>query len=115
LKRDYRCPLCQSVIPADDVNVATDLALCRSCGNTSAFSVVSGSSEISLEALANPPSCIKIERGFSGSTVITYRKISPALLSLIPFTAFWSGLSMWGIYGRQIRKGEFDLSQSLLG
>jgi len=27
----------------------------------------------------------------------------------------WSGLSMWGIYGRQISKGEFDLSQSLFG
>jgi hypothetical protein len=27
----------------------------------------------------------------------------------------WSGLSMRGIYGRQIGKGEFDLSQSLLG
>ncbi len=115
MKRDYRCPLCQSVIPADDVNVATDLALCRSCGNTSSFSVVSGSSEISLEALADPPRCVKIERDFSGSTVITYRKLSPVLIFLIPFTAFRSGLSMWGIYGSQFRKGEFDLTQSLFG
>ena len=115
LKRDYRCPLCQSVIPADDVNVATDLALCRSCGNTSSFSIVSGSSDSSLNALANPTRCVKIERGFSGTTVITYRKLSPVLLFLIPFTAFWSGLSMWVIYGSQFRKGEFDLSLSLLG
>lgn len=115
MKRDYRCPLCQSAISTDDVNVATDLALCRSCGNTSSFSVVSGSSEISLQALAKPPRCVKIERDFSGATVITYRKLSPVLLFLIPFTAFWSGLSMWGIYGSQFRKGEFDVSQSLFG
>ncbi len=115
MKRDYRCPLCQSVISLDDVNVATDLALCRSCGNTSSFSVVSGSSEISLDALAHPPNCVTIERDFSGATVITYRKLSPVLLFLIPFTAFWAGLSMWGIYGSQFRKGEFDLSQSLFG
>lgn len=99
----------------DDVNVATDLALCRSCGNTSAFSVVTGSSEISLAALAKPPRCVKIERDFSGATVITYRKLSRVLVFLIPFTAFWSGLSMWGIYGNQFRKGEFDLEQSLFG
>lgn len=115
MKRDYRCPLCQSVISADDVNVATDLALCRSCGNTSSFSIVSGSSEISLQTLANPPRCVKIDRDYSGATVITYRKLSPMLLFLIPFTAFWSGLSMWGIYGSQLKKGEFDVSQSLFG
>ena len=37
------------------------------------------------------------------------------LLFLIPFTAFWSGLSMWGIYGSQIREGKFDLHRTLLG
>lgn len=103
------------MIPPDDVNVATDLALCRTCGNTSSFSVVSGSSDISLDVLATPPRGIKIERDFSGATVITYRRLSTALLFLIPFTAFWSGLSMWGIYGGQIKKGEFDLHQSLFG
>ncbi|MBN2302609.1 MAG: hypothetical protein JXN60_08845 [Lentisphaerae bacterium] len=115
MKREYRCPLCKAVIPPDDVNVATDLALCRTCGNTSSFSIVSGSSEISLDVLANPPRCVKIERDFSEATVITYRRLSPVLLFLIPFTTFWSGLSMWGIYGSQFRKGEFDLSQSLFG
>ena len=33
----FRCPMCHAVIPANDVNVATDLALCRACGRTSSF------------------------------------------------------------------------------
>lgn len=115
MKSDYRCPLCKGVIAPDDINVATDIVLCRACGNTSSFAIVSGSSAISLDVLANPPGCITIERDFSGATVITYRRISPALLFLIPFTAFWSGFSMWGIYGSQIKKGEFQLMQSLFG
>lgn len=115
MQSEFRCPLCQSVIAADDVNVATDLALCRSCGRTSSFSAVSGSSEISLDSVNSPPRWIKAEKDFRGGMTIVYRRISPVLLFFIPFTAFWSGLSMWGIYGTQFRKGEFDLGQSLFG
>ena len=115
MQSQYICPLCRSVIAADDVNVATDLALCRSCGRTSSFSMVSGASEISLDSLQKPPPSISIEEDFGGGRAIIYRKLSPALLFLIPFTALWSGFSMWGIYGSQFRKGEFDLGQSLFG
>jgi hypothetical protein len=58
---------------------------------------------------------VKMERDFSNGLVIVYRSLSPALFFLIPFTAFWSGFSMWGIYGTQFRKGEFNLGQSLFG
>ena len=44
-----------------------------------------------------------------------YKKISPVVWFLIPFTAFWSGMSMFGIYGSQIKKGAFDASASLFG
>jgi hypothetical protein len=109
------CPFCRASIPLADVNVATDIALCRACGRTSAFSVVSGQSEISLDCLAEPPRCVRVEDGFYEGTQITYRRLSPVLLFLIPFTALWSGGSMYGIYGTQIIKGEFDLEQSLFG
>jgi hypothetical protein len=107
--------LCRSVIAADDVNVATDIALCRACGKPSAFSVVSGLADISLESLNKPPRWIKVNRDPRGGKTIVYRRVSPALLFLIPFTALWSGLSMWFIYGAQFRKGQFDLAQSLFG
>jgi hypothetical protein len=114
METEFRCPVCHAVIPANDVNVATDLALCRACGRTSSFALVSGASQISLDLLATPPRSIRVEEDFDG-TVITYRRISPAVLFLIPFTAFWSGLSMWGIYGSQFKKGQFELGQCLFG
>jgi len=115
LQTQFKCPLCRAVIAAADVNVATDLALCRSCGRTSSFATVSAAAEISTDILSAPPRGIKVENDFRGGSVITYRKLSPALLFLIPFTAVWSGGSMWGIYGTQLKKGAFDLSQSLFG
>jgi hypothetical protein len=115
LTHTYMCPICRSSIPLDDINVATDIALCRACGNTSPFSLISGTAEVPLETLSRPPRGVRIEKEFLKPTVITYRRLSPALLFLIPFTALWSGISMFGIYGTQIRKGEFDLSQSLFG
>jgi hypothetical protein len=112
---DYTCPFCGANIPLEDVNVATDIALCRACGRTASFSVVSGAGEISLQGLDEPPHCLRVERGFNDETTITYRRLSPVLLFMIPFTAIWSGGSMYGIYGTQIRKSQFDLQQSLFG
>jgi hypothetical protein len=112
---DYSCPSCGANIPLDDVNVSKDVALCRACGQTTAFSVVSGTSELSLQALDEPPRGVRIETGFNNETTVVYHRLSPLLLFLIPFTALWSGGSMIGIYGSQIRDGKFDLGQSLFG
>ena len=112
---EFHCPFCQSAIAAEDVNVATDLALCRACGRTSAFALVAGASNISLDCLDSPPKGIRISRNLQGGTKVVYRRVSPALFFLVPFTAFWSGGSMAVIYGSQIRKGVFDLHQSLAG
>lgn len=115
VKPEYKCPLCGSGIGMTDVNVAADIALCRACGKTSPFSVIAGGATISLDILSNPPRSVKTQQDFRDGTTIIYRKLSGILFFLIPFTAFWSGLSMWGIYGAQFKKGEFDLSQSLFG
>jgi hypothetical protein len=114
-RSEYTCPNCQSNIALDDVNVATDIALCRACGKTSSFELISGTSEISSTALLQTPRHIQISRDFQRGTTITYRKLSGLLLFLIPFAALWSGGSMWGIYGSQIRSGQFDLGRSLFG
>jgi hypothetical protein len=115
LQPEYRCPLCQAEISIEDVNVATDLALCRSCGKTSAFSVVSSSTGIRLANLDNPPRWIRVDEELLGGTTIVYRKRSPVLFFLIPFTLVWSGGSIGGIYVTQLVRGKFDLSQSLFG
>ena len=95
--------------------MAKDIALCRACGVTSPFSVVTGAAGISLDALANPPKYVEMEEGIQGEVIITYRRISRILWFLIPFTMLWSGGSMAGIYGTQIAKGQFDAKQSLAG
>jgi len=115
LQAEYTCPFCRSAIALDDVNVATDLALCRACGKTSSFSIVSGTTEISLDLLYQVPRHISLEKNPYQGTTITYRKFSPILYFLIPFTVLWSGGSLWSIYGSQFIKGHFDLGKSLFG
>lgn len=112
---EYLCPSCHATIPLDDVNVAKDVALCRACGRSTAFSLISGAAEVSLDALRNQPRSVKAERGVNNELSIVYRRLSPALLFLVPFTAVWSGISMSGIYGKQIWNGKFDLAESLFG
>lgn len=70
---------------------------------------------ISLDTLDTPPKGIRYEQDFRGGTTISYHRLSPSLLFLIPFTAVWSGISMWGFYGTQISTGTFDLGKSLFG
>jgi hypothetical protein len=109
------CPYCRKSIPVADVNVVTDIALCRACGRTTAFSAATGAGTISLDCLAEPPRCVRIENGFFDDTRIIYHRVSPVLWFLIPFAALWSGGSMIGVYGSQIRDGKFNLEQSLFG
>jgi hypothetical protein len=111
----YSCRHCGAGIALADVNVATDIALCRACGKTMPFSEIApipGAADIDL---ARPPKGVRIEDSPIRGRSIIYRKISPVVIFLIPFTAAWSGFSMAGIYGTQIAKGEFDLVSSLFG
>ena len=116
MSNEYYCPSCASPIPLEDVNVATDIALCRKCGVKGSFSSLCKLPN-AIDVLSKPPpKGVRLQHDMmDGSTTVTYRRISPSLLFLIPFTLFWSGISMGGIYGTQIYKGEFDLSSSLFG
>jgi hypothetical protein len=109
------CPGCRSAIPLEDINVAKDLALCRSCGKTWTFSAVRSAREMGDINLQEPPRWVRVETGADGTTAIRYRRLSRALIFLIPFTAMWGGFSLTGIYGTQFKHGHFDVSQSLFG
>src|SRR2546423_1645734 len=106
--KETLCPDCRNVISLEDVNVAKDIALCRGCGKVWTFSLVRATKELAGVDLQNPPKGVRIEEDFQGGMRIRFHRISRSLIFLIPFTALWSGFSMWGIYGSQIRKGEFD-------
>lgn len=111
---DTACPLCRSAIAMDDINVATDIALCRRCGKTFSLSELVGSSTIATPDLASPPNGAWFENTGDGIRVGATTRSWMALF-LIPFTCVWSGMSLSGIYGTQISSGRFDPTSSLFG
>lgn len=111
----YDCLHCHSGIAMDDVNVANDLALCRSCGRTMSFAAIApipGGADVDLSA---PPKGVRIEESPIHGRTLVYRKVPAQVWFLIPFTAVWSGGSMTGIYGTQIAKGRFEPMLCLFG
>jgi hypothetical protein len=115
MKNEIICPNCQQLIPLEDINVSTDIALCRSCGGTFSFSMLHESGTLGEPLPPEPPRHVRVEEGFPGQKTIVFKKISPIVLFLIPFTAFWSGFSMWGLYIEPLMKGQIDWGRMLFG
>jgi hypothetical protein len=108
------CPKCRQVIPLDDINVATDIALCRNCAETWKFSDLIDEDEIDFRPTNSPPGTWYREippRAFE----VGVSTRSGVAFFLVPFMCVWSGFSLGGIYGTQIVKKHFDLSSSLFG
>jgi len=121
------CPTCRAKVATDDINVSTDVALCRSCGNTFHVSEALGGSSSILASLVSsiappsgpvdlnsPPSGAWYTPMADGFTAGASTRSWTALF-LVPFTCVWAGGSMFGIYGTQIIKGHFNLATSLFG
>jgi hypothetical protein len=108
------CPECRSRIAMDDVNVSTDLALCRGCGKTFSFSEIVGGSATDGPDLAAPPTGASFEQFPRGFRVGASTRSWMALF-IVPFTCVWSGMSLSGIYGRQITSRHFEPFSSLFG
>jgi hypothetical protein len=121
------CPTCRARVATEDINVSTDVALCRSCGNTFHISEVLGGTSSVLASLVNsaippsgpvdlnaPPAGAWFSPLADGFTAGASTRNWSALF-LVPFTCVWAGGSMFGIYGTQILKGHFNLPISLFG
>ena len=65
--------------------------------------------------LSQPTRGVTVSRSLISGIEIVYRRINPVVFALIPFTALWSGLSLWGIYGTQWINGKFDPVMSVAG
>jgi hypothetical protein len=108
------CPKCRSEIPLDDVNVATDIALCRNCGQTWSYADLIGDNMADVD-LMNPPKGSWYREQPPRRFEIGSSTRSPSAFFLVPFMCVWSGFSLGGIYGSQFTKGHFELGQSLFG
>jgi len=111
---NVKCPECRSAIPLDDVNVATDLALCRRCGKTHSYSDLVKDEETGPVDLMRPPKGAWFRQDMSGFEVGATTR-SAAAFFLVPFMTLWSGFSLGGIYGSQIVNGKFNAGMSLFG
>ena len=125
MTKTYACPKCGHDVPLDKINVAKDIMLCPSCGETSCFSDVVGeiderrhADDVRGRLNGAPPKHLKVEcdpMDPTGRIVLTQRKFSKGALFLVPFTCVWAGGSMALIYGTQIYSGKFNLAVSLFG
>jgi hypothetical protein len=111
---DIACPNCRSAIATDDVNVATDIALCRRCEKTFGLSQLINQSTASGPDLAAPPPGAWFEQTPGGFRVGATTRSATAFF-LVPFACVWSGGSVGSIYGKQITSGQFDLGDSAFG
>jgi len=115
MNETHHCKFCQAPIGIADVNVSTDIALCRACGRTMPFSEIASLPGIPDADLQAPPKGVRIEEDFAGARTVTYKKISPVVWFLIPFTALWSGGSLTAIFGKQLQRGTFDMQEAFFG
>ena len=114
-RKPFTCPNCAKELPLADVNVAQDVALCRACGYTGPFLAATAVPRLSDEELARPPKRVSLQREFGDALTLTCRPKRTALLFLVPFTLFWSGISMAGIYIVPLVTGNFDWKMGLFG
>ena len=61
-----------------------------------------------------PPKGVDLVETMDGFR-LTLSTRSCIAIFLVPFTLFWAGGSLGGIYGMQIKQGKFDLMMSLFG
>ena len=124
---EVTCPTCHAKIAPADINVGTDVALCRACGNTFSLSSIVAAGNPILSSLLgsfappagpvdlnSPPSGAWYRPTADGFTAGATTRSWSALF-LVPFTCVWAGGSMFGIYGMQIIKGHFNPGLSLFG
>lgn len=114
---DLHCPDCGLPIPATEVAPSAGLAVCRLCDRT--YPLAACQAAAPLEERADlpsgpPPKGVTVTEAVDGFRVAISTRSCMAVF-LVPFTLFWSGGSLGGLYGTQIYKGEFNLMMSLFG
>ncbi len=110
------CPECGLPILASEITPAGDLAYCRLCERTSTVEACRAATPLAKRPpdSSAPPKGLRLTESLTGFRVESSTR-SWAALFLWPFMLFWSGGSLGGIYGSQIKAGKFDWVMSLFG
>lgn len=114
---EFHCPDCGLPIEASDLAPSEGVAVCRFCEKphplAACRTAVPYEQRNVIPDVAVPKGVELVETmdGFR----LTMSTRSCIAFFLVPFTMFWAGGSLGGIYGTQIAKGKFDLMMSLFG
>lgn len=114
---EFFCPDCGLPIETADLAPADGVAVCRFCEKPHALAACQAALPFEHRNIlpeAAPPKGVKVEETMDGFR-LTLSTRSCIAFFLVPFTLFWAGGSLGGIYGTQIAKGKFELVQSLFG
>ncbi len=114
---EFHCPDCGLPIAAPDIAPAEGVAVCRFCEKPFTLAACQAAVPFERRSLlpAQPvPKGATLEETMDGFR-LTLSSRSLLAFFLVPFTLFWAGGSLGGIYGTQIAKGQFNLMMSLFG
>jgi hypothetical protein len=104
-------------IQAADLAPAQGVAVCRFCEKSHPLAACQAAvpyEQRNLVPALAVPKGVRLEETMDGFR-LTLSTRSCIAIFLVPFTLFWAGGSLGGIYGMQIAKGEFNLVMSLFG
>ncbi len=114
---EFHCPDCGLPIETADLAPAQGVAVCRFCEKPFPLAACQEAVPFERRNLVpeqNIPKGVTLEETMDGFR-LTLSTRSCIAFFLVPFTLFWAGGSLGGLYGTQIAKGEFNLMMSLFG
>ena len=114
---EFHCPECGLPIETADLAPAQGLAVCRFCEKPFPLAACQAAVPFAQRNIVpelTPPKGVDVVETMDGFR-LTLSTRSCIAFFLVPFTLFWAGGSLGGIYGTQIAKGKFELLQSLFG
>jgi hypothetical protein len=109
----FSCPVCHRPLLPEAINVQTDLALCKACGQVAKLSELPDA-DFDSAAVSQPPPGVSYQET-TGGHVVRATTRHPMAFFMVPFTLVWAGGSMTGLYGTQIATGKFNPLISLFG
>ena len=114
---EFHCPDCGLPIETADLAPSEGVAVCRFCEKPFPLAVCQAAVPFEQRNIVPElalPKGVTVEETMDGFR-LTLSTRSCIAFFLVPFTLFWAGGSLGGIYGTQIAKGEFNLIMSLFG
>lgn len=110
------CPACGLPILPTEITPAGDLAFCRLCERTSTVDACRAAKPLAQHPASSEatPKGLQLTENLTGFQVVLSTASWSALI-IWPFMLVWAGGSLGGIYGPQIKSGEFSWLMSLFG